>query len=61
MPRYACPSGYVADDLDNADASLLPDINVPEHRPVNTGLLWANGEPVMRLPNPIGFGRDTEW
>lgn len=59
MPRYV--RGYVADDLDFADASLLPDISVPEHRPVNTGLVWANGEPVMRLPNPIGFGRDSEW
>jgi hypothetical protein len=21
----------------------------------------ASGEPIMRLPNPIGFGRNEEW
>jgi hypothetical protein len=58
MPRYV---GYVADDLGYEDAALLPDISVPEHRPVDTGLVWPNGEPIIRLPNPVGFGRDSEW
>lgn len=58
MPRYV---GYVADDLGYEDASLLPDISVAEHRPVNTGLIWPDGKPIIRMPNPVGFGRDSEW
>jgi hypothetical protein len=61
MPRYGRPAAYIADDLDGADASLLPAIAVPDHQPVDTGLVWATGEAIMRLPNPIGFGRDSEW
>lgn len=59
MPRYV--RGYIADDLDSADASLLPALTVHERCPVDTGLIWTSGEPIMRLPNPIGFGRDAEW
>lgn len=59
MARYVKPSeiGGWYDD----DAPLLPSLNVDEHKPVKTGLLWPNGEPVMRMPRPIGFGRDSEW
>jgi len=38
-----------------------PSLCVDDHEAVETGLLWADGEPVMRLPNPIGFGRDSDW
>ena len=61
MPRYAEPDSYIADDLDNGDYPMLAEITLPESKPVDTGLLWANGKPVMRYPNPIGFGRNEEW
>jgi hypothetical protein len=38
-----------------------PDLTVDDHQAVATGLFYPTGEPVMRLPNPIGFGRDSEW
>lgn len=34
---------------------------VSDHEAIDTGLLDANGDPIMRAPNPIGFGRDEEW
>jgi hypothetical protein len=40
---------------------LVPAISVDEQRAVRTGLLWPDGSPIMRTPNPIGFGRDREW
>lgn len=62
MPRYFTrPRGYVADDLDASDYPLIPEIHVPEHVPIDTGLLDANGDAIMREPRPVGFGRDAEW
>ncbi len=43
------------------DYPLIPDIHVPEHRPIDTGLLDVRGNAIMRAPNPLGFGRDDEW
>lgn len=34
---------------------------VDDHQPVDTGLVTSAGQPIMRLPSPIGFGRDGEW
>jgi hypothetical protein len=34
---------------------LLPAIDVPEHKPVNTGILDRYGKPIERQPRPIGF------
>lgn len=34
---------------------------VPDHEAADTGLVDAGGNPIMRLPNPMGFGRDGEW
>lgn len=34
---------------------------VSDHEAADTGLLDANGECIMRAPNPIGFGKDEEW
>ena len=34
---------------------------VDEAEPVNTGLVSPEGDPIYRLPNPIGFGKDHEW
>lgn len=30
---------------------------VPDHEAVDTGLITATGEPIMRVPNPLGFHR----
>lgn len=43
------------------DAPMLPDLCAPETRPVNTGLLDAQGNELWRQPYPMGFGRDEEW
>ncbi len=40
---------------------LLPSIFVDDHECVDTGIIWEDGSPVLRAPNPIGFGRDDEW
>lgn len=42
-----------------ANAGHIP--TVCDHEATDTGLLDANGDPIMRAPNPIGFGRDDEW
>lgn len=41
--------------------SLTPDLRVDDHEAVDTGLVAADGCPIMRAPNPMGFGRDEEW
>jgi hypothetical protein len=38
-----------------------PSLTVDDHEAADTGLIWHTGEPIMRLPNPIGFGREGEW
>lgn len=58
MSKYAKPARA---DWFDADNPLLPSLFVAEHEAVDTGLIWATGEPIMRMPNPIGFGRDDEW
>jgi len=40
---------------------LLPSLTVPDFVAIETGLLDAHGDPIMRAPNPMGFGRDGEW
>jgi hypothetical protein len=43
------------------DEPFRPNLTVDDHKPVKTGLLWPDGEPIMRLPNPMGFGRNEDW
>ena len=43
------------------DAPMLPSLCAPDSLPVNTGLLDAHGNELWRRPNPVGFGKDTEW
>lgn len=42
------------------DDPLIPSLTVAEREPVNTGLLFPDGSPVMRVNDPIGFGREHE-
>jgi len=58
MPRYVRPpraSGWIEDETFSPDPSNAPCLTVSEHEAVDTGLVWADGSPVMRAPNPIGF------
>lgn len=38
-----------------------PQVTRSDDEATDTGLLDVNGDPIMRAPNPIGFGRDDEW
>lgn len=60
MSRYFRATKPRADWLDN-DSPLIPSLTVSDHAPIKTGLIWHDGEPIMRTPNPMGFGRDEEW
>lgn len=64
MPRYfSAPrgSGWVEDEHYSPEPGRISELSVPEHVAADTGLLDANGDSIMRAPNPMGFGRDTEW
>lgn len=51
-----------ADDEYWADtAPYVTNLTVSDHEATDTGLLDASGDPIMRAPNPMGFGRDDEW
>jgi hypothetical protein len=61
MSRYVKGSARPPHGWYDYDAPLCPDLYVADAVAVNTGLVWPTGEPIMRVPNPIGFGRDDEW
>ena len=41
-------------DIDD-DCPLIPDLTADEHEAVDTGLISPTGEPIMRLPERMGF------
>lgn len=49
-----------ADWIDECNP-LLPSLTVSDSVAIDTGLLDAHGDSIMRAPNPMGFGRDGEW
>lgn len=53
--------GWIEDETYPADAPLIADIRVSEHEATDTGLIWSDGSPIYRIPNPMGFGKDEEW
>lgn len=62
MARYVrkpARSFYVDDEVFGEPSRNV--VEVPEHEPVFTGLLDADGGEIWREPRPIGFGRDSEW
>lgn len=63
MARYAVKAVTPRERCDwwDDDSPLIPHLEVDEHDACDTGLITASGEPIMRLPNPMGFGRDGEW
>lgn len=50
MSRYFIAGGSWLDEY-----PLLPDIKVPEHVAVETGLVDRSGKPIMRAPLSCGF------
>lgn len=61
MPRYTAIRPKAWDDEEWIAPSLMPDLTVDEAEPEFIGILDADGNPIFRMPNPIGFGRDDEW
>jgi hypothetical protein len=62
MSKYVTgrrPRGYFDDEY--PDQIVVEMVYVPEHVAVDTGLVDVTGDPILRLPNPVGFGRDKEW
>jgi hypothetical protein len=59
MPRYFSRNKQRAGWGD--DTPMLPPLSVPEHEPIDTGLLDMAGYSIFRAPRPIGFGRMEEW
>jgi hypothetical protein len=66
MPRYftrprATRALWVEDEHFSPDPGVLNMPTVSDHEATDTGLLDANGDCIMRAPNPIGFGKDEDW
>ena len=59
MSRYFTKRRVTAHWLD--ENPMLPHLDVPEHEATDTGIVDKRGDPIMRAPRPIGFGRDREW
>jgi len=53
-PRKTPRAGYDPNDWN----PLVPSLEVDDHVPVDTGLVDHRGDPIMRAPNPCGFGTD---
>lgn len=58
MPRYFIqrrPKSWIADD-DTWTVPVATSIpTVCDHEATDTGLIDANGDAIMRAPNPMGF------
>lgn len=64
MPRYLSrphSGGWIEDDSYDGDEPFRPALDVEGARDVNTGLVTSTGEPIYRVPPPIGFGRLEDW
>jgi hypothetical protein len=60
MSSYVTRSGkplYVETPLWNDVEPQRLSLTVDEHRAVNTGLVTRTGEPIMRVPQDMGFHR----
>jgi hypothetical protein len=40
---------------------MCPSLSVDGATMEFTGIVDASNNPIMKLPRPIGFGRDNEW
>jgi hypothetical protein len=53
--------GQVTSEWWEEDEEFLPSLFVDNATPEFTGILDADANPIMKMPRPIGFGRDSEW
>ena len=60
VSRYFVGRKVRASFLDD-DPPMIPNLTVTDHEAVDTGLITEQGDPIMRAPNPLGFGRHSEW
>lgn len=58
-PRASGPRANYLAGMD--DYSFVPHLTVDGPAEVDTGLIDPQGNPIYRLPPPIGFGRGDEW
>lgn len=62
MTRYIrLPTRQYVDEWQPDVSPQPPMPTVCDHEAVETGLLFADGTPILRASNPIGFGREDEW
>lgn len=64
MPRYFTvrkSRAWVEDEDAWGEGSPVGVPMAWEHEATDTGLLDAEGDCIMRAPNPVGFGKDDEW
>lgn len=67
MSRYSIVNEYPKhdrpgwDEWEDNNAPMLKSFTVDGPYHVDTSLLDQYGNPIYRLANPIGFGRDDEW
>jgi len=57
MSRYVTRAFFVEDEHFMPDMRSDPLPDVIESGPADTGLVDQHGHTIMRLPEPIGFGR----
>ncbi len=56
MPRYVRAFREVhPNDTDWSKPASVPSITIHYPEVANTGLLYPDGQPIMRAPDPIGF------
>lgn len=56
MPRYfSAPKAKVKSECWWYDEPIRHDVTVCDHEATDTGLIDANGDRIMRAPNPVGF------
>ena len=59
---FTKPARAWIEDEDAWDAPTLHHTpTVSDHVAIDTGLVDLNGDPIMRAPYPMGFGKDDEW
>ncbi len=59
MSRYVTRPRLCDCDREEDDA-FRPETMVDDYKIVDTGLVSARGDPIYRVPSPIGFGREHE-
>jgi hypothetical protein len=66
MPRYFTRATVSKREMVRADdycaetPPYVTNLTVCDHEATDTGLLDQNGDPIMRAPREMGFGRDID-